>query len=101
MPTPPTEQCDVLIDSITTSAQLTNDAAARFGGRMVVLCKFLEAALPELTAEQSKRMTPLFRKGIEDTLALTDDIVVPAPYLEAILDQTNVLLLALKGKCDS
>ncbi len=98
MDTSSTEPCGPPLDPITASAQLTSDAAARFGGRMVVLCKFLEAALPELTAEQSRRMTPLFRQGIEDTLALTDDIAVPAPYLDAILEQTNVLLLALQSK---
>jgi hypothetical protein len=75
-----------------------NNAMWRFGAQLAILCKFVDAVFPELTDVQCKRVVPLFRKGIEDAMASTDDMAVPAVYQEALLEQANVLLAALELK---
>ena len=61
----------------------------------MVLGKFLEAALPELTSLQRVEITRSFREGIEDALALMDDVALPAEYHSALLELTNSILAAL------
>lgn len=86
-------------DLLTTwmSLATTNSSAvASFGARVVVLCQFVEAALPELIAGQRREITQRFREGVEDAMAYADDRVMPAEYHAALLGQTNALLGALK-----
>lgn len=71
------------------------EALSRFGGRLAVMCKFVDAALPQLSEEQRKEVAVHFRHGIESLMSVTDDIAMPAEYHEALLEQTNVLLTAL------
>lgn len=72
-----------------------SEAMSRFGGRLAVMCKFVDAALPQLSGEQRKEVAVRFRQGIESLMSFTDDIAMPAEYHEALLAQTNVLLIAL------
>jgi hypothetical protein len=84
----------VLENGIESSA----DAAVRIGARLVVLCKFVDAVLPQLDAAQSREVERLFRQGVEDAMSLVDDIAVPCAYHTTLLEQTNVLLTALEKR---
>jgi hypothetical protein len=70
-------------------------AVSFLGARTMVLCKFLEAALPHLTPLQRVEITRSFREGIEDALSLMDDVALPAEYHSALLELTNSILAAL------
>lgn len=61
----------------------------------MVLGKFLEAVLPHLTTVQRAAATRSFRQGIEDVMALMDDVALPAEYHSALLELTNAILAAL------
>ncbi|MEM5373161.1 hypothetical protein V4C53_45385 [Paraburkholderia azotifigens] len=48
-------------------------AISRFGGRLAVLYKFVDAALPQLTLAQRMEVEHCCRQGIEHVLSLSDD----------------------------
>jgi hypothetical protein len=60
-----------------------------------VLGAFLDAALPHLTTSQRAAVTRSFRQGIEDAMAQTDDMRLPAEYHTTLLGLTNAILAAL------
>ncbi len=74
------------------------ETVSRVGARMVALCKFVDAVLPELDAGQCARIDALFRQGVEDALATVDDLVVSGAYRATLVEQTNVLLTALANR---
>lgn len=65
------------------------------GARAMVLGKFLDAALPQLTTLQRAEVTRSFRQGIEDVMLYMDDVPLPAEYHSALLELTNAILAAL------
>ncbi|TCG06648.1 hypothetical protein BZM27_24950 [Paraburkholderia steynii] len=65
------------------------------GARAMVLGKFLDAALPHLTTFQRGWIAEAFRQGIEDAMALMDDVPLPAEYHSALLELTNGILAKL------
>jgi hypothetical protein len=85
------------IPEVRVAASLGH-AISRFGARVVVLCKFIDAVLPLLTAAQCREIAPLFRFGIEEALACVDDLAVTGEYHATFLEQTNVLLTALETR---
>ncbi|KVK75922.1 hypothetical protein WS90_25060 [Burkholderia cepacia] len=85
------------IPEVCTVAAL-GQAISRFGARIAVLCKFVDAVLPQLTAVQCRQITPQFRLGIEEAMASFDDLAVGEEYLSTFLEQTNVLLKVLETK---
>lgn len=89
---------DCIAGSWADMVEEYGDAVSRIGARMVVLCKFVDAVLPQLTAAQCTEIDRSFRRGVEDAMACTDDMEVPGVYHATLLDQTNVLLSALETK---
>jgi hypothetical protein len=81
--------------SVLDQAESNASAVSRFGARLVVHCKFITAVLPHLSQEQCKQVIQVFRQGVEDAMALTDDVAMPAEYHTALLNETNLLLTAL------
>jgi len=65
------------------------------GARAMVLGKFLDAALPQLTTLQRVEVARSFRQGIEDAMSHMDDIALPAEYHSALLERTNSILAEL------
>jgi hypothetical protein len=89
---------DQLLGSLERLTLSNSEAVLRFGARFVVLCKFVDAVLPQLSVRQRQRIVPLFRQGVEDVMSRTDDIIVPVTYYATLLEQTNILLDALEKK---
>jgi hypothetical protein len=65
------------------------------GARAMVLGKFLDAALPQLTTLQRAEVTRSFRQGIEDAMSCMDDVPLPSEYHSALLELTRTILAAL------
>ncbi|SFU25908.1 hypothetical protein [Paraburkholderia aspalathi] len=65
------------------------------GARAMVLGKFFDAALPQLTTLQRGEVIRSFRHGIEDAMSLMDDVALSAEYHSALLQITNSILAAL------
>ncbi|MDG0027876.1 hypothetical protein [Trinickia sp. Y13] len=86
---------DRLTDGAASTARRNSEAVARFGARLGVLCKFIDAVLPQLAAEQCTQIDRSFRQGVEELLARTEDVVMPPTYHTTLMEQTNVLLSAL------
>lgn len=76
-------------------AQQNSEAVARFGARLAVLCKFVDAVLPHLAPDQCLKIDSSFRRGIEELLSRTEDIVTPLGYHTTLMEQTDVMLEAL------
>lgn len=95
MTTQDTAYADRLTDEAASAAQLSSDAVARFGARLAVLCKFVDAVLPQLAADQCKQIDSSFRQGIDELLSRTEDIVTPVAYHTTLMEQANVMLAAL------
>ncbi len=95
MKTQDTRHTDELADSLGNAVQENNEAVVRFGARLAVLCKFVDAVLPQLAAVQCQEIDLSFRRGIEELLSRTEDIVTPVEYHTTLMEQTNVMLAAL------
>jgi hypothetical protein len=65
------------------------------GAWAMVLGKFLEAVLLHLTLLQRAEVARTFRNGIEDAMALEDDVALPAEYHSTLLALTNTILAAV------
>ncbi|CAN0627915.1 conserved protein of unknown function [Burkholderia multivorans] len=76
---------------ITTNTRIMGE----LGARALVLGKFLEAALPCLTAAQRDEVRRSFRQGVEDVMSLMDDVQLPAEYHSTLLAVTNSILAQL------
>jgi hypothetical protein len=85
-------------DSRVSGLESHAEAVSRIGARMVVLCKFVDVVLPQLTAAQCRQIDRLFRRGVEDAMSCTDDIAVSGTYHATLLEQTNILLTVLGQK---
>lgn len=82
----------------TEFAMSTGKAVSCFGGRLAVLCAFVDAVMPRLGAAQSREIGRHFRVAVERAMSLTDDVAMPADYHAAFLEQTNELLALLESK---
>ncbi len=69
---------------------------SEYGGRIVVLLRFVEVVLPALDDAQCSEVERELRREIEAVFSLTDDVPMPSGYHAALLNQTNSLLNALK-----
>ncbi|MEC5406549.1 hypothetical protein VOM14_13415 [Paraburkholderia sp. MPAMCS5] len=85
-----------VLDACEDQLRASGDALSRIGARLVVLCKFVDAVLPQLSEAQCKLIGRSFREGIEDALSRTDDVAVPRAYHTTLLEQINILLTALE-----
>jgi hypothetical protein len=92
------DRADQILKSLERLTESNGQAVLRFGARMVVLCKFVDAVLPQLSAAQRTTITTQVRQGVEEALSSTDDVAVPAEYHATLLEQTNVLLTALEAQ---
>jgi hypothetical protein len=81
-----------------TITPLSADAVFRFSGCLVVLLAFVDAALPELIAEQGSEVAVRLKESIEEEMSLTDDVVLQADYHEPLMEQANVLLAVLESR---
>jgi hypothetical protein len=97
-PTAVMDDAHGVFERVRDLAMLNSKAVARIGGRMAVLCKFVDAVLPQLATTQCRDAARLFRQGVEDAMSLTDDAAMPAEYHAAFLEQANILLNALERK---
>ncbi|KHK55810.1 hypothetical protein PI87_12425 [Ralstonia sp. A12] len=86
------------LSDLRDALTLNTRAMSSFGGRLAVLYKFVDAALPQLSVAQRAEAAWSLRQGIEDVMSIADDIALPAEYHAALLEQTNVLLTALERK---
>ena len=89
---------DVLLKSLTTLVASNGNAISSLGAKTVVLTKLIDATFPHLTASQCTAISKSFRNGIEDAMSLMDDLPLPADYHSAVLEQTNMFLIALDRK---
>jgi hypothetical protein len=76
-------------------------AMSTLGARVMVLGKFLDAALPHLTVLQRAEVTRSFRLGIEDAMTQMDDVGLAAAYHSTLHELTNTILAALGQKSAS
>jgi hypothetical protein len=86
---------DDLLRSLSNQVVSSSTMVSRFGARLVVQYKFIDAVLAQLDAAQRLQVTRLFQHGVEGAMAYTDDIAMPAEYHVALLEETNLLLTAL------
>ncbi|MGU7775727.1 hypothetical protein ACV229_36955 [Burkholderia sp. MR1-5-21] len=87
-----------VMDEWASDLEVNVEVVSRIGARMVVLCKFVDAVLPQLNAAQCREIERLFRHGVEDAMSYADDIPLLGTYQRTLLEQTNVLLIALGHK---
>jgi len=93
-----TQNDDVDSLNVLKALAISNcNAVSRFGARLVVQSKFIEAVLPQLRAAQCGEIARRFQQGVEDAMAHTDDIEMPAEYHAELLELTNALLTVLEA----
>jgi hypothetical protein len=81
-----------LLNSLSLAVGSSTEALATLGAKFVVTARFIEAVLPTLTTGQRLETIQRFRNGVEDAMAMADDLYLPARYHEAFLEQVNTLL---------
>jgi hypothetical protein len=91
---------EMLLRSMTALVSSHGKAISRFGASVVVMSKFAEAVLPQLSAAQIERTIDAFSALIGEALVVadgTDKAVLPGDYRATLLEQSNVLLNRLGG----
>jgi hypothetical protein len=83
------------LDRVAELAAANSKQVAVLGARSMVWSVFGAAVLPHLTAIQRVAISDSFREGIEDGMALMDDVALPAEYHSALLVLTNAILADL------
>lgn len=93
---------DALIEHLSKIVTVNTRTISTLGARAMVLGKFLDAVLPRLTTVQRAETAKSFRHGIEETMSLMDEVLVPVEYHSELLELTNTILANLghgSSKC--
>ncbi|MDH6147152.1 MULTISPECIES: hypothetical protein [Paraburkholderia] len=83
------------LEQIAKLVTANTKTMSALGARVMVLGKFLAAALPHLTTLQRAGIARSFRQGIEEAMSLMDDVPLSADYHSALLELTNGILATL------
>jgi hypothetical protein len=89
------DNADAALEKMSRLVTANMETVSMLGARAMVLGKFLDAALPQLTTSQRAEVALSFRQGIEDAMALMDDVPLHAGYHSALLELTNTILATL------
>jgi hypothetical protein len=89
------DDIDSGFDQIAELAAANSKIVAVLGARAMVLGKFHDTVVPYLTTSQRIAITRSFREGVEDAMALMDDVALSAEYHSALLEITNGILTVL------
>ena len=93
---------DALIEHLSKIVTVNTRTISTLGARAMVLGKFLDAVLPRLTTVQRAETAKSFRHGIEETMSLMDEVLVPVECHSELLELTNTILANLghgSSKC--
>ena len=88
---------EMLLHSMTALVSANGKAISRFGASVVVMTKFVEAVLPQLSGAQVERTIQAFRAHVGEAMAVADDVLLPGEYRATLIEQANVLLSRLGG----
>lgn len=86
---------EMLLNSMTALVSAHSKAISRFGASVVVMTKFVEAVLPQLSTEQIERTILAFRAQLGEAMAVADDVLLPGEYRATLIEQANMLLARL------
>ena len=86
---------EMLLNSMTALVSAHGKAISRFGASVVVMTKFVEAVLPQLSGAQVERTIQAFRAHVGEAMAVADDVLLPGEYRATLIEQANVLLSRL------
>ncbi|CAG9266903.1 hypothetical protein [Paraburkholderia unamae] len=89
---------EMLLHSMTALVSAHGKAISRFGASVVVMTKFVEAVLPQLSTPQIERTIQAFRAQLGEAMAVADDVRLPGEYRTTLIEQANVLLARLGGE---
>jgi hypothetical protein len=85
-----------ILDRLNQFVTSNTTAVSTLGARVMVLGKFLDAALPHLTVLQRVAVTRSFRQGVEDAMAQIDDMALATAYHSTLDELTHTILAALR-----
>jgi hypothetical protein len=94
---PVTTNDEMLLHSMTALVSAHGKAISRFGASVVVMTKFVEAVLPQLSTPQIERTILAFREQVSEAMAVADGALLPGEYRTTLIEQANVLLARLDG----
>ena len=86
---------EMLLNSMTALVSAHGKAISRFGASVVVMTKFVEAVLPQLSTAQIERTIFAFRAQLGEAMAVADDVLLPGEYRATLIEQANMLLARL------
>lgn len=95
---------EMLLRSMTALVSAHSKAISRFGANVVVMTKFVEAVLPQLSHAQMASTLEAFRAQIGEAMAVADADanagtgILPGEYRSTLIEQANVLLTRLGGE---
>ena len=86
---------EMLLHSMTALVSAHGKAISRFGASVVVMTKFVEAVLPQLSAAQIESTILAFRALLGEAMTVADDVLLPGDYRTTLIEQANMLLARL------
>lgn len=86
---------EMLLHSMTALVSAHGKAISRFGASVVVMTKFVEAVLPQLSAAQIESTILAFRALLGEAITVADDVLLPGDYRTTLIEQANMLLARL------
>ena len=87
-----------MIDPNELEALNVSINVSKLGARVVVLSRFIAAVFPHVPASECAAIEQAFRREINNAMLMTSDEPVPGIYEEALLDEVNLLIAALKQR---
>ncbi|MCP2091856.1 UNVERIFIED_ORG: hypothetical protein J2Y81_007962 [Paraburkholderia sediminicola] len=89
------DQANDAIEQMGKIVTTNTKTVSLLGAQSMVLGKFFDAVLPQLTTKQRAETAETFRQGIKEARSLMDDLKLPVEYHTAMLDLTNAILATL------
>lgn len=86
---------EMLLHSMTALVSAHGKAISRFGASVVVMTKFVEAVLPQLSSAQIESTILAFRALLGEAMTVADDVLLPGDYRTTLIEQANMLLARL------
>lgn len=80
------------IDQMSKFVTTNTKTVTLLGAQSMVLGKFFDAVLPQLTTTQRVETAEAFRQAIKEARLLMDELTLPVEYHTALLDLTNAIL---------
>ena len=86
------------LEALNVSINANLAQVSKLGARVVVMSRVIAAVFPHVPAGECAAIERTFRREVNNAMSMTSDEPVPGAYEEALLNEVNLLIAALKQR---